>query len=111
MRSICQQDRHELTGSLLNKYGTTKTSANQQGKAATVIQVSMAEYHGIYAGRFEWERITVSFFVFAPALDQATVQQHCLVSDPKNMAGTRYFTRCSKKLDFHKRSLANPVSN
>jgi hypothetical protein len=111
MGSICQQDGNQLSCRLLDENGPTETTAHQKWQATAMIQVSVAEHYGIYAGRFEWEGVMVSFFVFAPTLDQATVQQNRLISNAENMAGTRYFACCSKKLDFHKCSLANPVSN
>ena len=101
VRRIRQQDSGQLAAGLLGEYRAAKTPLDQQRQPPAMVQVGVAQDDRVYLRCIKGKRITVAFFFFAAALDQAAVEQHLFPVHVQDVTGARHFRRGSEKLELH----------
>ena len=66
-----------------------------------MVDVGMAEHHGVDRGRVEREGLAVAFFIFGAALYQTAIDQDAAIAALDEMAGAGDFAGGAPKLYFH----------
>ena len=101
VRRIAQQDGHQVGAGLVGVDRPAKAALHEQRQAPAMIDVRMAQDHGVDGGGIERKRQAVARRRIVAALDHAAVEQQLAARHPQDVAGTRYFASGSEKLQLH----------
>ena len=101
VRRIAQQDGHQVRAGLVGVDRPAKAALHQQRQAAAMIDVRVAQDHGVDGRRHRTETAGDCAPARLAALDHAAVQQQLAARHPQDVAGTRHFSRGSEKLQLH----------
>jgi hypothetical protein len=76
--AVHQQHRGQVAGGGRGVDGTAVALLDQRRQVAAVVQVGVAQHHGVDVQQLAWQRRPVAFAVHLEALEQAAVQQHAV---------------------------------
>ena len=77
---------------------TAETRFYQHRQTSRVVDVSVAQNHCVNVFQLKRKCFLVAFFVLAPSLDQAAVEQQAFVSHGNQVTGSGHFFRSAQDL-------------
>src|SRR5690349_3147194 len=101
LRGIAQQDGQQVGAGGVGVDRTPETARHQQRQPAAVVDVRVAQHHGVDRDGLERERVPVTGHRIGAALDHAAVQQQLAAAGPHDVAGAGHFARVTEKLQLH----------
>ena len=99
---VLQHDAAKITAGAVCKYGAAEARFYQHRQSTGVVDVGVTQYHGIDGCRIKREGVFVAFFVLAPTLDKAAIEQYAFVADGHQMTGAGDFFSGTENLDFYR---------
>ena len=100
-RRVLPEHVAQVAGGVLGVNGAAEALLDQERQAARVVQVRVAQDHGVDPRGIEWEWLAVALLLLAATLDQAAVEQDPMGPDLQHVAGTGDATRGAVEFDLH----------
>ena len=98
---VAQQDGQQVGAGRVRVDRPAVAALHQQRQPPAMIDVGMAQHHGVDVGGLERERQAVARRRVGTALDHAAVQQQLAAARTHDVAGTGHFARGAEKLQLH----------